>query len=441
MEKIRTVAETLAILHQYHHPFGLERQPKQLKTADFDGPVIFSNDPETATVPPAFFTVQTIQELKALNGVPDSRYGPGKMESHHPLPEPFSAERLANVSANHIDLYKAFRAYIYGDSALVKDYEEMLNAKCFPMKVAFYNGEEITVSANNPLIIKDKEYCGELVVLVYNKITIEPEGKVICYTNGRIEADVIQGLGSTPLHLVSKGKDGEIGAPGATGSSGANGIEGLPGRKKKDTCVTPPTSGTDGTNGSPGAKGSNGESGGVAKKLNVSTTRLDGIVYLASEGGAGGNGGHGGDGGGGGNGGDGGFCYNGADGDCSGGHSYVTTDPRYLSGHGGDGANGGAGGNGGNGGNGGDGGDIECNYSTGNPNMSYWSTAGLPGAGGSAGRGGKGGDGGSAWCDVKDRIRNLSCSGIPGKKGINGKSGEPGMQGKGGQIYINGKLY
>ncbi|MBS9435809.1 collagen-like protein [Photorhabdus noenieputensis] len=440
MEKIRTVAETLAILHQYHHPVGLERQPKQLKTADFDGPVIFSNDPETATVPPAFFTVQTIQELKALNGVPDSRYGPGKMESSHPLPEPFSAKRLANVSGDHIDLRKAFRAYIYGDSALVKDYEEMLNAKHFPMKIALYSGEEITIAANNPLIIKDKEQCGELVVLVYNQITIEPEGKVICYTNGRIEADVIQGLGGRPLHLVSKGRDGEIGAPGATGSSGSNGVDGLPGRKKKDTCVTPPTSGTNGTKGSPGAQGSDGEPGGVAEKLNVSTTRLDGIVYLVSEGGAGGNGGCGGDGGGGGNGGDGGFCYNGADGDCSGGHSYVTTDPRYLSGHGGDGADGGEGGNGGNGGNGGDGGDIECNYSTGNPDMSYWSTPGLPGDGGRAGNGGKGGDGGSAWCDIKDRIRNLSCSGVPGKKGINGKSGGPGMQGKGGQIYINGKL-
>ncbi|QXF34846.1 hypothetical protein B0X70_17995 [Photorhabdus akhurstii] len=440
MEKIRTVAETLAILHQYHHPVGLERQPKQLKTADFDGPVIFSNDPETATVPPAFFTIQTIQELKALGGVPDSRYGPGKMEPYHPLPEPFSAERLANVSANHIDLCKAFRAYIYGDSALVKDYEEMLNAKRFPMKVAFYNGEEITVSESNPLIIKDKEQCGELVVLVYDQITVEPEGKVICYTNGRIEANAIQGLGGGPLHFVHKGRDGEMGAPGAAGNSGVNGIDGLPGRKKKDTCVTPPTPGTDGTEGSPGTKGSDGEPGGVAEKLSVTTAHLDGEVYLVSEGGAGGNGGGGGDGGGGGNGGDGGFCYNGADGDCSGGHSYVTTDPRYFSGNGGDGANGGAGGNGGNGGNGGDGGDIECNYSTGNPNMSYWSTAGLPGAGGRAGRGGKGGDGGSAWCDMKDRIRNLNCSGIPGKKGINGESGRPGMQGKGGQIYINGKL-
>uniref|UniRef100_UPI00159EBC18 collagen-like triple helix repeat-containing protein n=1 Tax=Photorhabdus luminescens TaxID=29488 RepID=UPI00159EBC18 len=324
MDKIRTVAETLAILHQYHHPFGLERQPKQLKTADFDGPVIFSNDPETATVPPAFFTVQTIQELKALGGVSDSRYGPGKIEPYHPLPEPFSAERLAGVSGYHIDLRKAFRAYIYGDSALVKDYEEMLNAKRFPMKVALYSGEEITITADNPLIIEDKEHCGEPVVLVYDKITIEPEGKVICYTNGRIEANVIQGFGGKPLQFVHKGRDGETGAPGATGNSGANGVDGSPGRQKKDTCVTPPTSGTDGTKGSPGTKGSDGEPGGMADKLTVSAAHLDGMVYLVSKGGDGGNGGYGGDGGGGGNGGDGGFCNDGSDRSYSGGHSYVT---------------------------------------------------------------------------------------------------------------------
>ncbi|MCW7546991.1 collagen-like protein [Photorhabdus sp. APURE] len=431
MEKIRTVAETLAILHQYHHPLGLERQPKQLKTSDFDGPVIFSNDPETATVPPAFFTVQTIQELKALNGVPDSRYGSGKMAPYHPLPEPFSAERLANVPANHIDLCKAFRAYVYGDSALVKDYEEILNVKRFPMKVALYSGEEITITTDNPLIIKDKDSNGELVVLVYDQITIEPEGKVICYTNGRIEANVIQGGGGIPIHFVKRGIDGETGAPGATGNCGANGVDGSPGSEDKHKCVKPPTPGTDGTKGSTGTKGSNGETGGEADKLTVTAAKLGGTVYLKSNGGDGGTGGRGGDGGCGGKGGDGGYCS---------GQSHVTTISLYRSANGGNGADGGDGGTGGNGGRGGDGGEIECNYSDGNPNISYWSTPGLPGAGGKGGGGGKGGDGGSAWCNIEDRIRNLDCSGSPGKKGNSGKSGEPGKPGKSGRIYINGKL-
>ncbi|CAQ83282.1 MULTISPECIES: hypothetical protein [Photorhabdus] len=435
MEKIRTVAETLAILHQYHHPFGLERQPKQLKTSDFDGPVIFSNDLETATVPPAFFTVQTIQELKALNGVPDSRYGPGKMEPYHPLPEPFSAERLANVSDNHIDLRKAFRAYIYGDSTLVKDYEEILNAKRFPMKVALYSGEEITITADNPLIIEDKEHCGEPVVLVYNQITIEPEGKVICYTNGRIEANVIQGIGSGPQHFVNKGRDGKDGTAGTGGSNGVSGVSGQSGYESKERCITQPTSGTGGTKGSPGIPGSDGEPGQEANKLTVTCDEVGGLIYLQSEGGDGGNGGHGGDGGYGGDGGDGGF------GSIYSGNRRLATSTLCSSAYGGNGAAGGDGGDGGNGGNSGDGGDIEFNYSAGHPQISYLSKPGSAGAGGRAGRGGKGGDGGSAWCNAEDKTKNLNCCGKPGIKGINGKPGESGKPGKKGQIYINGKLH
>ncbi|RAW92119.1 hypothetical protein [Photorhabdus laumondii] len=397
MEKIRTVAETLAILHQYHHPLGLERQPKQLKTADFDGPVIFSNDLETATVPPAFFTVQTIQELKALNGVPDSRYGPGKMESHYPLPEPFSAERLANVSGYHIDLRKAFRAYIYGDSALVKDYEEILNAKRFPMQVALYSGEQITINADNPLIIEDKEHCGEPVVLVYSQITIEPEGKVICYTNGRIEANVIQGVGFGPQHFVNKGRDGKNGIAGTGGSNGVSGARGQDGRENKDSCVTWPTPGTHGTKGSSGMKGTDGEHGQEANKLTVTCGKVRGIIFLQSDGGGGGNGG-----------------------------------------------DGGYGGDGGNGGNSGDVGDIEFNYSVGYPQLSYSLRPGSAGAGGRAGRGGRGGEGGCALCNAGDQTKNvsyLSCCGRSGVKGSDGNPGKPGQPGKKGQIYINGKLH
>ncbi|ERT10268.1 hypothetical protein [Photorhabdus temperata] len=238
MDKIRTVAETLAILHQNHHLVGIERQPKQLKTSDFDGKVIFSNDPKTATVPPAFFTVQTIQELKALGGVPDSEYGPGKMEPHHPLPEPFSAERLANVTGNHIDLCKAFRAYIYGNSALVKDYEDILNAKRFPMKMALYSGESITVTADNPVIVEDKEGYGEPVALVYDQIIFEPGGQIIYHTSGSINANNVIGNESAEKeNIVSRGHDGADGLEGAPGNDGLMAAMGVRGWDIK-TAVT-----------------------------------------------------------------------------------------------------------------------------------------------------------------------------------------------------------
>ncbi|MCA6222341.1 collagen-like protein [Photorhabdus antumapuensis] len=436
MDKIRTVAETLAILHQNHHPFGLERQPKQLKTADFDGPVIFSNDLKTATVPPAFFTVQTIQELKALGGVPDSQYGPGKMEPHHLLPEPFSAERLANVHDNHIDLCKAFSAYIYGDSALVKDYEEMLNAKRFPMKVAFYSGDEITISKDNPLIIRDKNSYGEPVVLVYNKITIEPEGKVICYTNGRIEANVIQG---SLYHLTNKGDDGKDGATGADGNNGADGVKGHVGFQNKYDCTMAPGSGSDGTNGSSGSRGADGEPAKTGDKLTIACSYVRGTVNLWSAGGNGGNGGNGGHGGNGGKGGDGGYgsVYK-AIGYLN---NYHTVGSPCKSGSGGKGGNGGDGGDGGNGGRSGNGGDIYFSYSEGDPHIQCLASPGFAGAGGSPGKGGKGGDGGTTLTNTGGGGTTSSITGEFGQAGIDGKLGEPGERtGNVGRIYVNGKL-
>ncbi|MDB6371860.1 collagen-like protein [Photorhabdus bodei] len=437
MNKIRTVAETLAILHQNHHPFGLERQPKQLKTSDFDGPVIFSNDLKTATVPPAFFTVQTIQELKALGGIPDSQYGPGKMEPHHPLPEPFSAERLANVPGNHIDLCKAFSAYIYGNSALVKDYEEILNAKRFPIKVAFYSGDEITISEDNPLIIRDKDSYGEPVVLVYNKITIEPEGKVICYTNGRIEANVIQG---SSYHFTSTGEDGKHGVTGTDGNNGADGAKGNPGLQNKHSCVVNPSSGSNGTKGSSGAHGSDGEPGKTGEKLTIACPYVSGTVTLWSAGGNGGHGGDGGHGGSGGKGGDGGYGsyvnsmdYN---------HRHITTGSLcQQSGRAGNGGNGGDGGHGGNGGRSGDGGNIYFSYSEGNPHIKCLASLGFAGVGGMPGKRGKGGDGGSSWVNIGNGGKALSLTGEFGRAGIDGGPGEPGEQtGNVGQIYVNGKL-
>ncbi|MDB6371858.1 hypothetical protein [Photorhabdus bodei] len=420
MDKIRTVTETLAILHQNHHLIGVERQPKQLKTSDFDGKVIFSNDPETATVPPAFFTVQTIQELKALGGVLDSEYGPGKMKPHHPLPEPFSAERLANVSGNHIDLCKAFRAYIYSDSALVKDYEEMLNAKRFPMKVALYSGEKMTISSDNPLVVEDKDDYGEPVVLVYEQIIIEPGGQIIYRTNGRIEANTIVGNENTGKeNVVNRGSNGADGLDGAPGNQGANGSDGKDGKDSKNGCLISATSGTDGASGSVGGLGGDGAAAGNANDLTITTSQsLTGTVNAATIGGNGGNGGRGGLGGRGGNGGNGGNWGNGT----------IKWCPAGAAGNGGAGGNGG---NGGRGGKGGDSGNIYINYSDGNPVLQVVSINGLGGEGGKAGWGGIGGEPGNS-------TRVFGIHGLQGAYGKDGLKGEFGDDGNTGKIYVNG---
>ncbi|NRN27203.1 hypothetical protein [Photorhabdus heterorhabditis] len=416
MNKVKIIAETLSELREHYRLTGIERHPKQLKTADFGGPVIFSDDPKIATVPPVFFTVQTIQELKRLGGVPDSDYGPGGMEPHHPLPEPYSAERLANVTGNHADLCKAFSAYIYGDSALVKDYEDILNAKRFPLKVALYGGDSIIISADKPLIIQSRDNHGEPLVLVYEQITVEPGGKIIYRTNGAVQANtmtMVSSLGSDsdPTNIINRGSDGNHGGNGANGTDGKTGGHGNAGQDNKSSCAKAATSGTNGTYGTDGSAGSNGENGGGANDIVLKIAYLTGTVNLESTGGNGGNGGNGGKGGRGGNGGNGG-----------GSTSYCSA------GRGGSGGNGGKGNNGGNGGKGGDGGNIYVTYESGSPVFNAKSAGGMRGEGGYAGYGGGGGYGGSG-----------SPSGSNGKIGASGNDGLAGATGVKGYVYINGE--
>ncbi|WP_237386903.1 hypothetical protein [Xenorhabdus sp. Sc-CR9] len=422
MNKMKSVDETLAMLREHYHLTDAERQPKQLKTSDFDGPVIFSHDPKIATVPPAFFTVQTIQELKELGGVPDSEYGPGGMEPHHPLPEPYSAERLANVTGNHVDICKAFRAYIYGYSPLVKDYEDILNAKRFPMKVALYSGKDIVVAASNPLITGDENSHGEPVVLTFNKITIEPGGKIIYRTNGTVIADeavIVNSPNPDPTpddnddpHLIVIGGNGSNGGKGNDGSGGRDGSNGSAGKDNKNSCAMQATNGTAGSDGTDGARGSDGGKGEDADDVYFNTRTLSGFVNMLTQGGDGGNGGNGGNGGSGGKGGNGGASTS----ECS-------------AGKGGKGGNGGNGGNSGNGGNAGDGGNIYFNYQEGG-SATFQSRAigGTGGKGGTGGSGGAGGGGGTG-----------STGGAPGSSGSSGSTGADGKAGAIGAIYVKGK--
>ncbi len=224
--------------------------------------------------------------------MPDSEYGPGRMEPHHPLPEPFSAERLADVMGYHIDLCKAFRAYIYGNSALVKDYEEMLNAKRFPMKVALYSGEKITITANNPLIVEDKDNYGEPVVLVYDEIIIEPGGQIIYRTNGRIEANTLVGNGSSINQgIINKGSNGANGVDGAMGSRGATGSDGSDGIADKYGCIVDAKPGNDGAPGPAGVPGGDGAPGGGANDLTIDVQYVTGKIRATTLGGKGGKGG------------------------------------------------------------------------------------------------------------------------------------------------------
>ena len=381
MSQLKTYSESLTDLLA-QRVMGVERQPKILKTADHEGDVVLSNDPDTASVPPAFFTVNSIQELKALGGVPDSLYGSNGMPDHHPLPAPFSAERLRNATGNHADLCTALRAYMYGNSALVQDYQDILNSKRFPMQVAVYTGDDIVVSPGHDLIVEDKDGHGDPVVLAYNSITVEPGGRIIYKTNGTVKASkMVVVANATPDYnfnnVGGNGGNGGNGGSGSNGNNGAAGSDGNAGKDNKSSCAQSATNGTAGGGGTAGADGVAGGKGETANDVYLAVDQLDGKVVALTQGGNGGAGGNGG--------------------------------------------NGGAGGKGGNGG------QIYITYSSGVPSIQAKAVGGQGGTGGRGGSGGAGGSGGSG-----------KTAGSNGSVGGTGSSGTAGKAGASGKIYVNG---
>jgi hypothetical protein len=411
MSQTENFAAVLEWLTAHHPDAGVGAQPQTLTTADYPGGLVFSSQPGNGPVEPVYLLFKNIQEMKAIGGVSDHEYGADGMDEHHPLPAPFSAERLQGAEGSHADICAAFRAYIYGNSAQVKDYEAILNEKRFPMRVALYAGEDITVTANNPLIVEDKGNHGDPVVLTYRNVTVERGGRIIFKTNGAIRSEkMILAENSKEINIENRGGNGSDGASGRSGNDGALGVAGSSGVDNKNSCASQATSGTAGGHGTAGTDGAQGVNGGVAHDVSVVPGEVVGKIVVLSQGGDGGNGGNGGNGGGGGNGGSGG-----------------ASTKQCGAGNGGDGGDGGKGGNGGNGGNGGDGGNVYITYTHSTETIKATALGGKGGSGGAAGAAGAAGSGGSG-----------STAGSSGKSGAAGNLGNSGQSGKAGKVFING---
>ncbi|OZG73938.1 hypothetical protein BTA51_09155 [Hahella sp. CCB-MM4] len=147
------------------------------------GPVHMSSDPLASHIPPKIIPVASIAEMNKLVGIPDY-YN----DSHVDYPPPLPQEHLNQLTAAnsteefrqsvspemHENIKKAAVAYVQGNSNKVKDYEPLINAAMFPGKVAAFVAENITVTAENPLIIMP----GDPQVHNYGTITVEPGGRI-----------------------------------------------------------------------------------------------------------------------------------------------------------------------------------------------------------------------------------------------------------------------
>lgn len=328
MNGVKPHTELLDVLKKRFPNVGIGSQPENVSTKD--SKVVFSGLPGVFTIKPVYISINTVEELKELGGIPDSFYD--KVKDTHEMPK-MNPEELKNAKSKHPDFCRALSKYVYGNSREVKDYESILNEKRFPASIAFYSGDAIDVYAGHPLEISGP------VALSYDTVRMHEGSKIIFE----------EGNGSLTTNTFSSERQVYIENVGQNGLSGATGAKGTDVNNKNK-------------NGGDGGRGANGASGGTSSDIKVALGDVIGLpVTVKSTGGNGGNGGAGGAGG------------------------------KNSSSYGG---KGGSGGNGGDGGDGGNSGNIYITYKSGDvSNWVVISTGGKGGVGGNGGAGGKGDDG------------------------------------------------
>lgn len=396
-----------------------ERREEQLAelaaAAEQDGPLVLHHDPDLSDVSPLVITVETIQALADLNGVPDSRFDDDGWIDPFPTPPPYADLSTAHQRAYSPEMCAAREKWLFGDSRAVASYGDAINDTSFPMDVAVFIGKDFTASPGHPLVVPGDGH-GQPTAVLFDTVTVEPGGQIIWEAStGKMTANVIDfvvadGVDATAeQNFVSKGADGGKGGPGAKGGTGGKGGKGSPGQDNKNSCKRSATDGTNGTGGTKGTKGTDGGRGGSGSVVNVVVETLNGVCNIGSGGGDGGDGGVGGDGGDGGAGGDGGDGTK-----------------QCPAGKGADGGAGGAGNNSGDGGDGGDGGKVTVTYTKGDPTFTMVPSTGKGGNAGAAGSGGNGGAAGSP-------------GGSAGQPGQSGATGSAGAAGTPGTVTVNGR--
>ncbi len=105
-------------------------------------------------VPARKMAVHSLDELKELAGVADEQYNSGKQQRHmhEDLPSWDSSKsnaKIADLSAeDNSSIAKAFKTYVYGDSTKVSSYKDVIENNYFPMTLAVYAGNTLTVPEN-----------------------------------------------------------------------------------------------------------------------------------------------------------------------------------------------------------------------------------------------------------------------------------------------------
>lgn len=396
-------------------------------TADAEGGLHCGHPGANSTFPPAnILKLANVAELKALCACKDEDYVCGReSDAHVRYPQPVAALELPLLSSYGRDVklienfmteaqkgavVQALHAYLVGNSNKVKDYEPIINAIHFPMSLAVYAAQNITITAANPLVLNSDQ----IGLYNFGVVTVEPGGVIEVLTAAQMDSQVFNGLtgmsaGATATvdptikFIGANGSNGTNGTAGTSGANGGNAVQGSPSSNNCDCNNPSPVAATASGNGTAGSSGTRGADGSITGTSVFSLGAVSGPIQVIYIGGVGGNGGAGMAGGSGGNGGN---AAGAAASPCN--NSYPGTPS-------GNGANGG---NGGNGGNGANGPNVTIYYTsiTSDTTFSIDTSSIAAGVGGAAGAGGAAGTGGTGG----------GTAGSPGSAGVPGITGSPG---------------
>lgn len=156
----------------------------ELRTGDTPGPTYLSNDPDfESEIPPQSLTIDSIDELKRLAGIPDSDYEAGLMETHHEPIEPWPAEKNSHAREDlsveeNERIVEALKTHVYGHSETVASYRAVLNNQFFPMDAATFAVLDVTVDPEHPLVLKGNNHAYD-----FGTVTIKRGGQIIFETD------------------------------------------------------------------------------------------------------------------------------------------------------------------------------------------------------------------------------------------------------------------
>jgi hypothetical protein len=151
-----------------------------LRTGDTPGPTYLSNHPERESeIPPHPVTIDNVDDLKRLAGVPDEEYDEGRLLHHHDELDPWPQDKNEHAPEDlapheNQQVRDALTAHVYGHSDRVTSYKAVLNNQFFPMEAVAFAVLDVTVDPDHPLVLT-----GNNQAYNFGTVTIKSGGQII----------------------------------------------------------------------------------------------------------------------------------------------------------------------------------------------------------------------------------------------------------------------